>query len=87
MPPVGPQVRAADTGGGQANDRVSCLEDPWVAALFDPHVTRGIHDGTTHNDLLYLGEVAPFDDSWWLGGDHRRLGVIPFSIAADRLKD
>jgi hypothetical protein len=50
--PVRPQVRAADAGRGQPDDRVRRLQDLWIGTLLHPNVTRGVHHDTTHGSLL-----------------------------------
>ena len=45
---VGPQVRPADAGRGQPDDRVGRLDDLRVLALLDPDVAGGVHDYSTH---------------------------------------
>ena len=54
---VGPQIRTADTGGWQADDRVSFLQDLRFGALLDPNIARAVHRCTTHNGLLDLAVV------------------------------
>src|SRR4029450_4919848 len=60
--PVGPQVRSADAGRRDANDRVRWLDDLRTLALFDPDVSGAVHDHTTHEALnesaVYLGAVS-----------------------------
>jgi hypothetical protein len=61
---IGPQVRAADTGRGQADDRISRRKDLCIAALLHPNVSGGVQDCTTHNGLLDLDvvELGQLDD-------------------------
>jgi hypothetical protein len=46
--PVGPQVRPADAGRGEPDDRVGRLDDLRIVALLDPNVAGGVHDHSTH---------------------------------------
>jgi hypothetical protein len=49
---VGPQVRAADTGRGQADDRVGRLLDLRVRAVLDPDIAGRVQDRSSHGWLL-----------------------------------
>jgi hypothetical protein len=50
--PVGPQVRTAYAGGGQADDGIGGFDDLRVGALFDAHVMGGVQDGSSHEMFL-----------------------------------
>jgi hypothetical protein len=54
-PAIGPQVRAADAGRGQADDRVAWFDDLGVVAFFNPDVAGGIQDSTTHGWVPFSG--------------------------------
>ena len=45
---VGPQVRAADAGGHEADDYVAGLLDRRVLTLLDADVAGGVQHGSTH---------------------------------------
>ncbi len=47
-PAVGPQVRSADAGRRQPDDRIGRFQDGRFGVVLDPHVTGGGHDGNTH---------------------------------------
>ena len=49
---VGPQVRPADAGRREPDDRVGRLDDLRFGAVLDPDLTRGGHHGDTHHGLL-----------------------------------
>jgi hypothetical protein len=59
--PVGPQVRAADAGGREPDDRVGRLDDGGILAHFDADVPRTVHDCSSHGGLLSLLVVFPCD--------------------------
>jgi len=52
--PIGPQVRAADAGRRQPDDGVGRLQDLWLGAVLYSDVTRGMHDGYAHEELLKI---------------------------------
>lgn len=51
---VGPQVGAADAGGGDADDRVGGFDDGGDVDLVDADVSGGVHDDSSHRFLVSL---------------------------------
>jgi hypothetical protein len=49
---VRPQIRPADAGGRQPDDRVGRLQDLRFLDILHSDVTGGVHHDTTHEDLL-----------------------------------
>ena len=39
---IGPEVRAADAGGGEADDGIGRFDDGWVVAPFEANVAGGV---------------------------------------------
>ena len=58
-PPVRPQVRPADTGCGQPDDRVSGLDDLRVFAFLHSDIAGAIHDYATHQSSLLASAARP----------------------------
>jgi hypothetical protein len=50
--PVGPQVRPANAGRGQAKDRISWLYELRLWTVLHPNLPGAVHDSDTHNALL-----------------------------------
>jgi len=51
---IWPQVRAADAGRRDADDRVRRFDEPRLLALLDPHVARAVHHRPAHQHHLLL---------------------------------
>jgi hypothetical protein len=51
-PAVGPQVRHADAGGGQLDDRVGRFDDAGHRPVLNPDVPGCVHDNSTHGGVL-----------------------------------
>ena len=60
--PVGPQVAAADAGGGDADDGVGGLAQHWVGHVLDTHVAGLIHDGCSHEIPVNVYFLRPGSD-------------------------
>ena len=50
---VRPQVRPADAGGGDADDRVGGFDDGRLLAVLDANVAGAVHDVTTHGGCSF----------------------------------
>ena len=67
---VGPQVRPADAGRGQPDDRVGGLDDLRILALLHPDVAGRVHHYSTHRVfslvvwLLVASRLAPDPGRW-----------------------
>ena len=51
---VRPEVRPADAGRGDADDRVGRLDDDGHLEVFGPDIAGGVHDDSTHVGGLLL---------------------------------
>jgi hypothetical protein len=80
-PTVRPQVRAADAGCGNPDDRVRRRDEPRILALLHADVAGGMQDNTKHDDLL------PSSSSGrpWLGEHNRRARGRNTPLGADLL--
>ena len=56
--PVGPQVRAADAGRRQADDRVGGLDDRGVVALLEADVVGAVQHCTPHGGAPSFGSTV-----------------------------
>ncbi len=57
--PVGPQVRPADAGRGEPQDRVRRFDDRGPLTLLDAHVSGSVHHDSTHGSSTPLFGVVP----------------------------
>jgi hypothetical protein len=80
---IGPQVRPADGGRGQPDDRVGGLDDLAVLTLLDPDITGGIHHNATHlNAPLISGRsISPASPSALSGRYEGIRDVLDANIA------
>jgi hypothetical protein len=75
--PVRPQVRAADAGGRQADDRIGRIGDLRVVAVLDAHVARGVQDRSTHDRFLVPSSLAAYGRVPVRGPRYSLAGACP----------